>query len=81
MAEFKDIFKLLRTQNNYSQRQMGRVLRESEKKISHWETGYSMPDIGAIRRISKTFHVSSDYLLGLKDEDGEPLDDDSDGDE
>ena len=75
MDEFKDIFKRLRSERNISQRQAGTMLRESNKKISHWETGYSTPDLDAIRRIALVFGVSADYLLGLKDEDGEPIED------
>ena len=36
--------------------------------ISNWENNNIMPSIDMLIRISKTFSVSADYLLGLDDQ-------------
>ena len=37
-----------------------------DERISNWENNNIMPSIDMLIRISKTFSVSADYLLGLE---------------
>lgn len=59
--------KELRIAYNYSQKQLAAKLGVSKQSVSNWENNYIVPSIEILIRISKFFHVSTDYLLGLDD--------------
>ena len=67
MKEIGKRLKELRTENRLSQQEFGALLSVSQDTISLWENGKSCPSVQHIIIISKTFNVSSDYLLGLSD--------------
>ena len=48
----------LRRENKMTQRDLAEIINVSDKVISKWETGRTLPDVEAILRLSKTFSVS-----------------------
>ena len=56
----------LRTARNLSQVQLAKALGVTKQSVSNWENNNIMPSIDMLIRISKTFSVSADYLLGLE---------------
>ncbi len=53
----------LRRSANMTQLEMAERLNYSDKAISKWERGESLPDIGTFKEIADLFHVTVDYLL------------------
>ena len=64
--EFNERLKVLRTQASITQKQLGESIGVSVLTIRNWETGTKLPSMPAIISLSKIFHTSSDFLLGLK---------------
>ena len=60
--------KELRTQRRLSQVELGEVLGLTHKSISTIESGIRGTTIEKLILLAKFFDVSTDYLLGLKDE-------------
>ena len=60
----------LRKEKNLSQLELGMKLGVSDKAISKWENGKAKPQTDILKKLSKIFEVSADYLLGLEDETG-----------
>lgn len=57
----------IRKENNLSQLEFGKLLCVSQDNVSLWENGKSYPSVHHLIIISKTFNVSTDYILGLSD--------------
>lgn len=53
----------LRKGNAMSQEQLAVRMEVSRQAVSKWETGESLPDTEKIIKLSRMFHVSTDYLL------------------
>ena len=53
----------LRTNNHMTQSDLGNMLHVSDKTISKWENGYSIPDIGVIKQLAKIFKVNINNLV------------------
>lgn len=53
----------LRKANNFTQAELAARLNYSDKSISKWERGESLPDIGVLKQIADLFEVTVDYLL------------------
>ena len=64
---FYERIKELRLSQNLNQIQFGKKINVSKQCVSNWENAYIQPSIDIVIRICRTFHVSSDYLLGLDD--------------
>ena len=68
MDNLKNIFakKLvqLRTAAGLTQSELGDKLSYSDKTVSKWERGESIPDATVLKKISSIFRVSVDSLLG-----------------
>ena len=60
--------KELRRQRRLSQTELGEVLGLTHKSISTIESGLRGTTIEKLILLAKYFDVSTDYLLGLKDE-------------
>ena len=58
--------KQLRLEKQLSQKQLGEILNVSDKTISKWETGRTLPDIEMIQKIAQYFHVSIDELINQR---------------
>ena len=65
---FDDRLKELRKSLGINQIEFGKRLNVTKQCISNWENNNIMPSIDMLIRISKTFSVSADYLLGLDDQ-------------
>ena len=53
----------LRTANNMTQLELAEKLNYTDKAISKWERGDSIPDVTVLKLIADLFGVSLDYLL------------------
>lgn len=65
--EFKEIVKLLRKQNGYTQKQIASTLGISERAYQHYELGTRKPDYDGLVQLADYFDVSLDYLAGRTD--------------
>lgn len=54
----------LRKKNKLTQLELAQMLNYSDKAISKWENGESLPGIDVLYRISKIYNVSLDYIVG-----------------
>ena len=63
---FDERLKELRKSLGINQIEFGKRLNVTKQCISNWENNNIMPSIDMLIRISKTFSVSADYLLGLE---------------
>lgn len=62
-TRFRDLF----SKSNKTQDALAAALGVSRPTLVGWLDGKSLPDILALKKISKLFDVSADYLLGLSD--------------
>lgn len=58
--------KLLREQSGWTQAELARRLVTTRSSVNAWESGISMPSTQYIVELSRIFHVSTDYLFGLQ---------------
>ena len=58
----------LRTAKGITQEEVAKALEVSNKTISKWENGTSSPELSMLAALAKYYNVSTDMLLGLKDE-------------
>lgn len=56
--------KLLRENRKMTQAELGKRLNIAPSTVGMWEQGYRSPDYENLKRISKIFGVTTDYLLG-----------------
>ena len=56
----------LRKNNKLTQLELAKLLNYSDKAVSKWENGESVPSIDVLHRISKIYNVSLDYIVGEK---------------
>jgi len=57
----------LRTQLNFSQTELAKMLGVTNKAVSKWETGKSKPTTNVIRKLAALFRIDINELLSLKD--------------
>lgn len=55
----------LRTENNLTQKQVADRIGLAISAVSSYESGTRYPSYEALIQLSRIFHVSTDYLLGL----------------
>ena len=60
-----DKIKELRERAGYSQAQLAKKLDVTRSSVNAWEMGLSTPTTQYIVALSKLFHVSTDYILGI----------------
>lgn len=60
-----DVIKSLREDAGLSQSELARRLDVTRSSVNAWEMGLSTPTAQYIVALSRLFHVSADYLLGL----------------
>lgn len=65
MVSFGEKLRELREKARLTQRQLAVQIRVSKSTISSYETQVRDPSPANIIKIAKTFHVSTDYLLGI----------------
>ena len=61
--QFSQKLQQLRTENNYSEEQLARLLNVSRHAVAKWESGAETPGIEELREIAALFEVSVDSLL------------------
>ena len=70
--EYRQIFSQrvyqLRKQRGLNQKELGEIVGLSHKSISTIESGLTSTSIEKLILLAQFFGVSTDYLLGLKDE-------------
>lgn len=62
--------KEIRKSKMLTQTELANFLNTTQDTISLWEREKSNPDIEQLIKLALFFDVSTDYLLGLEDEDG-----------
>ena len=60
-----DTIRSLREQAGYSQAGLAKKLGVTRSSVNAWESGLSAPTAVYIIELSKLFHISSDFILGL----------------
>lgn len=60
---FKDNLKQLRIEMGLTQKQLAEIVNVSLKTISHWEQGYSEPNINQLIILKNYFKVSYEELF------------------
>ena len=58
--------KTLREKLGLTQAEMARQLGITRSSVNGWEMGLAVPSTALIIELSKLFHVSTDYLLGVE---------------
>ena len=53
----------LRREAGMTQLELAEILNYSDKAISKWERGESIPDVGTLKQIAERFSETVDYLL------------------
>ena len=75
MDEFKKVvagnITRLRTSMNMTQAQLGEILNYSDKSISKWERGESVPDVFVLKKIADLAGVTVDYIINPHADDEE----------
>lgn len=66
MVDFGYRIKSLRKRDNMTQAQLAQKLGVTKSVISAYENDLRLPSYDILINISKTFHVTSDYLLGIE---------------
>lgn len=61
--EFKDKFKTLRKEYNYTQEELAEELDVSRQAITKWESGEGIPDVENLKTISRLFNTTIDELV------------------
>lgn len=56
----------LREQSGLSQSQLAKQLDVTRSSVNAWEMGLSTPTTQYIVALSRLFHVSTDYILGME---------------
>jgi len=64
---FADRLKQLRREMDLTQEELAKQINKSRSTVAGYEAERKEPDYDTLRRISKIFNVSIDYLLGRTD--------------
>lgn len=72
MVDFGETLKKLRLRENLTQQQLADRLGVTKSVVSYYELQERYPSPEVLVKLAATFHVSTDYLLGL--EKGETVD-------
>ncbi len=57
---------LFRKRKGYTQEQLGEILGVTNRAVSKWESGISMPDIMLLPKISQALDITLEELYGIK---------------
>src|SRR5690625_3742491 len=67
--EIKQIFsqrlKKMRLSKGLTQPKLAKLVKSTDRNISNYETGYSLPSVPVLLNLSIALSTSVDYLLGL----------------
>ncbi len=59
--------KEIRLENKLTQKQFAEILNVDFRTVSFWETERYEPSLKQLETICKSFEVSADYIIGIKD--------------
>jgi len=65
MVDFGERLRQLRTAKSLSQGQLAERLNVTKSVISAYEVGLRFPSYDILIKIARTFHVATDFLLGI----------------
>lgn len=68
LLNFGNKLKELRTQNNMTQQQLAAQIGVSKSVVSYYELQERIPSPEILLKLASTFHVSTDYLLGISND-------------
>ena len=63
---FSERIRILREKNGITQAQLAKRLNVTRSSVNAWEMGLATPSTSTLVSIALTFHVSTDWLLGLE---------------
>lgn len=66
--------KKLRMQSGMTQTELAKLMSVTRSSVNAWEMGISVPTAAKLVELSLFFHVSTDYLLGLEQQEVVQLD-------
>ena len=69
MVDFGNTLKKLRLESGYTQQQLADKLCVTKSVVSYYELQERAPSPEILVKLASIFHVSTDFLLGLKKED------------
>ena len=64
--DFRIRLKTLRKGRHLTQQQLADRLGVAKSVVSYYETGDRFPSYDVLIKIARTFHVTTDYLLGME---------------
>ena len=67
--EFGKRLQKLRTASGITQEQLADIMHTHFMTVSRWERGLYCPNLDQLAFLARHFHVTTDYLLGIGDED------------
>lgn len=59
--------KNLREKKGITQSELAKLLGITRSSVNAWEMGISVPSTQYLVELANTFHISTDYILGLED--------------
>ena len=65
-----EILQSLRKEKGLSQKAVAKMLGMSETGYASWEQGRAEPSIQALKKLCAIYEITTDYLLGLENDDG-----------
>jgi len=65
--------KELRTERDLTQKELADLIGTNNSSVCDWERGRTEPNLDVLVKLSAYFSVSTDYLLGLEDEEGNKI--------
>lgn len=65
-SKFGTFIANVRKDNNMTQLELANKLNVSDKTISKWETGKSLPDITMLEKLSQALNISIVELLNMQ---------------
>ena len=71
--KFAERLKEQRLINGYNQEYLAKYMQVSQVSISNWERGVKEPSYQALIDLSNLFGNTTDYMLGLKDDDSKNI--------
>ncbi|MDE6189483.1 MAG: helix-turn-helix domain-containing protein [Clostridia bacterium] len=66
--KFAERLKEQRLLNGYNQEYLAKYMQVSQVSISNWERGVKEPSYQSLIDLSNLFGKSTDYMLGMKDD-------------
>ena len=66
---FGEKLKELRKINKLTQTDVAKIFNVTDATVSTWEVGKAQPSLDKLKELAKYFKVSTDFLLGITDDD------------